>query len=60
MGLTMVFNYVLLGLALLFISLTKKDGTNDDCHVPAHHHEHMEEEHEMDDLKKQKEIDKVE
>lgn len=59
MGITMIFNYALLGLALLFILLTKSDEkTTDDCHVPTHHHEHVEQE--MDDLQKGKEIDKVE
>lgn len=45
MGITMIFNYVLLALAFLFIMLTRKDGTNEDCHVPAHHHL-LHEEHE--------------
>jgi len=62
----MIFNYVLLALALCFILLTKKDEKTEDCHDEHHHHlkhregcedehhhlEHKEEGHEMVDLGK--------
>ena len=51
MGMTMWFNYGLLALALIFILFTKKDEkSTDDCHVPTHHHEHLE--NEMEALNK--------
>ena len=60
MGLTMIFNYVLLGLALFFILLTKSDDKDvEHCHVEQHPHHH-EEALEMDSLNKEKETNKVE